>query len=539
MYCKKCGTQLPEDSLFCFNCGEPVEKPVEQEISRSFNFNPEIETEAKVVEETAQISESKPEETPTIINVSSIENLPDNAAQVLYRNESEQPETTEEKTEAIDPDVTQISETVNVDTVTSEPVSEFEQKIENITNIAEQKLEVIDDKVETVMNDAVIREEVEMLTGSEANSITGNASLDDSTADTILKIVSILFGVYFAIRTVTKLFRFFSGVFTALSRFRYYGLFNLIKTVLGGLFGFVAPLLICGMFLIFAFKRKKTQTTELLFATILASLGAIVLDLLNMLIFKWAVGKDILLNGVVGLGGALLLFLVLLLAGYKTLLAMDFSTAFADSLNAVMEAFGSSDTTKEAVVAPAGQVVNAPAATAMPSGGAVVNPMPMAGAMPVMGTVTATPGTRIVSTDRSLLKYILFTLLTCGIYSFFFVHSLAKDVNEMCREDNDKVGGLFAYIVLSMLTCGLYSIYWEYKIANRLQANAPRYGIFISESGSTVLLWTLVGMLLCGLGPLFAMNIVIKNTNQLAYAYNANIMNNQPVSNNSENTVAE
>ena len=40
------------------------------------------------------------------------------------------------------------------------------------------------------------------------------------------------------------------------------------------------------------------------------------------------------------------------------------------------------------------------------------------------------------------------------------------------------------------------------------------------ENGTTVLLWQIIGVLLCGLGPIFAMNIIINNTNAMATAYN-------------------
>ena len=75
-------------------------------------------------------------------------------------------------------------------------------------------------------------------------------------------------------------------------------------------------------------------------------------------------------------------------------------------------------------------------------------------------------------------------------------------------------------ILLSMITCGFYQIYWMYSLGNRLASNAPRYGQNFQENGTTVLLWYLVGALLCGIGPLVAMNIIIKNTNTLCGAYN-------------------
>ena len=127
---------------------------------------------------------------------------------------------------------------------------------------------------------------------------------------------------------------------------------------------------------------------------------------------------------------------------------------------------------------------------------------------------------RKVQTDRSLLMYIVLSIVTCGIYGFYFIYKLAEDMNEMCEGDGETTGGLLTYIVLSFLTCGIYQLYWLYKIANRLKNNAGVYGVNINEDGTTILLWYLVGSLLCGIGPLVAIYFIINNTNKLAFAYN-------------------
>ena len=80
---------------------------------------------------------------------------------------------------------------------------------------------------------------------------------------------------------------------------------------------------------------------------------------------------------------------------------------------------------------------------------------------------------------------------------------------------------LLTYIVLNIITCGIYNWWWQYQLGNRLADNAPRYGLHFSENGTTVILWDVVGLVLCGLGPFFAMHILIKNTNALASAYNS------------------
>lgn len=136
-----------------------------------------------------------------------------------------------------------------------------------------------------------------------------------------------------------------------------------------------------------------------------------------------------------------------------------------------------------------------------------------------MNNAPATGAERLKD-DRGLISYILLSLITCGIYSYYFVYKMAHDVNIACDGDGEMTSGLVKYIVLSIITCGLYSLYWEYSLGNRLAANASRYGMTFQENGTSILMWCLVGVLLCGIGPFIAMNILIKNTNKICNAYN-------------------
>ncbi len=129
-------------------------------------------------------------------------------------------------------------------------------------------------------------------------------------------------------------------------------------------------------------------------------------------------------------------------------------------------------------------------------------------------------GARPLRTDRSLIVYILLSLITCGIYGYWFIYQLAQDVNTACQGDNEKTAGLVAYIVFSFLTCGIYQFYWMYKIGNRLSAKASYYGIHMPENGTTILMWLLFGSLLCGFGAIYAHHILFKNTNIICGAYN-------------------
>ena len=106
--------------------------------------------------------------------------------------------------------------------------------------------------------------------------------------------------------------------------------------------------------------------------------------------------------------------------------------------------------------------------------------------------------------DRSLVTYILLSLVTCGIYGYYFIYKLAEEVNIACEGDGEQTSGLVAFILLSFITCGIYAYYWYYKLGNRLAANAIRYNLNFQENGTTVLMWCIFGAFLCGIGQFFA-----------------------------------
>ena len=135
------------------------------------------------------------------------------------------------------------------------------------------------------------------------------------------------------------------------------------------------------------------------------------------------------------------------------------------------------------------------------------------------GTVPPYSGTRLKD-DRGLASYIILSIITCGIYSYYFIYKMAHDVNIACDGDGENTSGLVAFVLLSLITCGIYAWFWYYNLGNRLAANGPRYGLSIQENGTTVLLWQIFGAFICGIGPFVAMHILIKNSNKICNAYN-------------------
>jgi hypothetical protein len=120
---------------------------------------------------------------------------------------------------------------------------------------------------------------------------------------------------------------------------------------------------------------------------------------------------------------------------------------------------------------------------------------------------------------RGLASYILLSIITGGIYGWWRIHVLARDMNVMCEGDGKKTRGFLAFLFFGLITLGIYDLVWLYMAGDRLQDNAARYNLTFKESGGTVLLWFLLGSLII-VGPFIALHIIFKNTNALADEYN-------------------
>lgn len=128
--------------------------------------------------------------------------------------------------------------------------------------------------------------------------------------------------------------------------------------------------------------------------------------------------------------------------------------------------------------------------------------------------------TGLLKTDRSLVLYILLGFLTCGIYQLYVFYTIMRDVNVACDGDGRHTPGLLEFILFGILTCGIYDLYWFYSVGNRLADNAPRYGLHFQENGTTLLLWMLIGSLLCFIGSYVGIYFLLNNVNAICSAYN-------------------
>ena len=130
--------------------------------------------------------------------------------------------------------------------------------------------------------------------------------------------------------------------------------------------------------------------------------------------------------------------------------------------------------------------------------------------------------------DRNFWMYLLLSIVTCGIYSIYWWYVFVNDLNTLGQGDGEESPNYIVVILLSIVTCGIYNYFWYYKQGYRMQKIGQRNGVQIDENGTSLLLWFLLGSLLCGVGPWISFYMMTRNMNKLCAAYNTQFYGNVP-----------
>lgn len=122
--------------------------------------------------------------------------------------------------------------------------------------------------------------------------------------------------------------------------------------------------------------------------------------------------------------------------------------------------------------------------------------------------------------NRGLIKLLILTPLTLGIYIMVFWYKYARDVNLMCDGDGKHTSNYFVMLLLAPITLGIYALVWEKKMQDRLRTKGNEWGCNITHTGMSVIAWKTLGVLLFAIGPIVGLYFQIQTINQVAIALN-------------------
>lgn len=124
-------------------------------------------------------------------------------------------------------------------------------------------------------------------------------------------------------------------------------------------------------------------------------------------------------------------------------------------------------------------------------------------------------------TKRGLLKFILLTAITFGIYGLVVMTKISGEINVTAsRYDGKKtMNYLLMVLIITPITLGIGAIVWQHRISNRMGSELSRRGISYSFSAKDYWLWGVLGSLIV-VGPLVYHHKFFKASNLINADYN-------------------
>lgn len=128
-----------------------------------------------------------------------------------------------------------------------------------------------------------------------------------------------------------------------------------------------------------------------------------------------------------------------------------------------------------------------------------------------------------LKTNRGLLKYILLSLITFGIYGLVVMSSVSTDINIIAGRYDGKKTMHYCLVcfIFSWLTLGIVPIVWYHNISNRIGNELNRRGIAYSFGAGSFWGWGVLGAFIL-VGPYIYMHKMLKSMNLLSENYNIN-----------------
>ena len=128
-----------------------------------------------------------------------------------------------------------------------------------------------------------------------------------------------------------------------------------------------------------------------------------------------------------------------------------------------------------------------------------------------------------LATNKGLIKTLLLSMITFGIYARVVMSSVSNDINVVAsRYDGKKTMHycLLAFVI-SPITFGIGAIVWYHKISNRIGSELKRRGVDYSFSAVDFWLWEVVGSIIF-VGPFIYLHKMFKAVNLMNEHYNIN-----------------
>ncbi|SEO26474.1 protein of unknown function [Amphibacillus marinus] len=92
---------------------------------------------------------------------------------------------------------------------------------------------------------------------------------------------------------------------------------------------------------------------------------------------------------------------------------------------------------------------------------------------------------------RSVVGIIILNIVTCGIYSLFWLFAITEELGYL-TDDHDFTGG--KALLFTIITCGIYQIYWYYVVGRKVSEVQRRHNDYAADNGFLYLILAIFGL---------------------------------------------
>ena len=126
-----------------------------------------------------------------------------------------------------------------------------------------------------------------------------------------------------------------------------------------------------------------------------------------------------------------------------------------------------------------------------------------------------------LKTNRGMLKFILLSIITFGIYSLVFYSSISSDINLIASKYDRKrtMHYCLLFFIVAPITCGLGVLFWFNNLSVRIFMEMRRRQIGYNFGAGSFWGWNILGSLIF-IGPFVYLHKLCTAMNLLAADYN-------------------
>lgn len=130
----------------------------------------------------------------------------------------------------------------------------------------------------------------------------------------------------------------------------------------------------------------------------------------------------------------------------------------------------------------------------------------------------------MLRTNRSLLVYVLLSLITFGIYGLVVKTHISMEIDTIAtpRDHKSTLNYLLVVLLLGPITCGIFPLIWYHNLSNRIGEELQARNLGYAFGAGDFWGWGVLGSLIL-IGPFVYLHKLLTSMNLINESYNASL----------------